>query len=228
MTASLSHGESTVKRRSLPVAAALAATAALLLTACGGGGDKSSDNDKIAGADQGDTASASPSASPSDSINRPDLTLPGDITETFQGWKTGDATKDAILADAGRAQTAVTYAVVKGDPKSEALSFYQAGTALPGSQDWVKTIVDSGSTFTGAVRYYSPNLEVFDKKSAGLSYCSDESKAFNKNRKTQKIDKTPATNDSYVLYSTRLEKTEKGIWQTTKLVSERGNKTCTP
>jgi hypothetical protein len=216
-----------VKRRSLPVAAAFAATTALLLTACGGGSDSSKGNDKIAGADTGDKASASPSASASGSVTRPDLTLPGDIKETFQGWKTGDATKDAILADAGRAQTAVTYAVVKGDPKSEALSFYQAGTALPGSQDWVKTIVDSGSTFTGAVRYYSPKLDVFDKQSAGLSYCSDESKAFNKNRKTQTIDKTPANNDSYVLYSARLERNEKGIWQTTKLVSDRGNKTCT-
>ncbi|AVH61240.1 hypothetical protein C4B68_16975 [Streptomyces dengpaensis] len=156
------------------------------------------------------------------------MTLPADIKETFEGWKTGDATKDAILADAGRAQTAVTYAVVKGDPKSAVLSFYQAGTALPGSQDWVKTIVDSGSTFTGAVRYHSPDLEVFDKKSAGLAYCSDESKAFNKNRKTQEVERTPANDDSYVLYSTRLEKAENGVWQTTKLVSERGNKTCTP
>ncbi|WUM81910.1 hypothetical protein OG485_24990 [Streptomyces sp. NBC_00328] len=216
-----------MNRRSLPVAAALAATTALLLTACGGG-DSSKGNDKIAGADQGGTGSASPSASASDSITRPDLTLPGDIKETFQGWKTGDATKDAIMADAGHAQTAVTYAVVEGDPDSEALSFYQAGSALPGSQDWVKTIVDSGSTFTGAVRYYSPKLDVFDKQSAGLSYCSDESKAFNKNRKTKKVDKTPANDDSYVLYSTRLEKNGKGIWQTTKLVSDRGNKTCTP
>ena len=41
-----------MKRRSLPVAAALTATAALLLTACGSGDDKSGDNDKIAGAGQ--------------------------------------------------------------------------------------------------------------------------------------------------------------------------------
>ncbi|MFJ4832882.1 hypothetical protein ACIP79_23705 [Streptomyces sp. NPDC088747] len=218
-----------MKRRSLPVAAAFAATAALLLTACGGGDDNTKGNDKIAGADTGDTtASASPSASATVSADRPDLTLPDDITETFESWKTGDATKDAILADAGRAQTAVTFAVTEGDPKSEALSFYQAGTALPGSQDWVKTIVDSGSTFTGAVRYYAPELEVFDGKSAGLTYCSDESKAFNKNRKTQKVDKAAADNNSYVLYSTRLDRDEKGIWQTTKLVSERGNETCTP
>ncbi|MFD9462596.1 hypothetical protein [Streptomyces sp. NPDC060027] len=217
-----------MNRRSLPVAAAFAATTALLLTACGSGGDSPKDNDKIAGADQNETGSASPSTSASDTVTRPDLTLPGDIKETFQGWKTGDATKDTILADAGHAQTAVTYAVVKGDPKSEALSFYQAGSALPGSQDWVNTIVDSGSTFTGAVRYFSPKLEVFGKQSAGLSYCADESKAFNKNRKTQKVDRTPANDDSYVLYSTRLEKNDKGIWQTSKLVSERGNKICTP
>ena len=52
-----------LKRRSLPVAAAFAATTALLLTACGGGGDSPKDNDKIAGADQGETGSASPGAS---------------------------------------------------------------------------------------------------------------------------------------------------------------------
>ncbi|WP_327409188.1 hypothetical protein OG458_19070 [Streptomyces sp. NBC_01281] len=223
-----SHGESTVKRRSLPVAAAFAATAALLLTACGSGDDSSKGNGKIAGADQGGSPSTSASASSPEHVQRPDLTLPGDIKETFQGWKTGDATKDAILEDAGHAQTAVTYAVTKGDPKAEALAFYQAGTALPGSRDWVKTIVDSGSTFTGAVRYHSPKLDVFDKESAGLSYCSDESKAFNKDRKTQAIEKTPTSKDSYVLYSTRLERNSDGIWQTTKLVSERGNKTCTP
>jgi hypothetical protein len=226
-----------VKRHPLPVAAAFAVTTALSLTACGGGGNGASgDNGRAAGADPGATASApatvpasaSPSADTSDGVTRPDLTLPGDVEETFSGWKTGDATKDAILADAGHAQTAVTYAVIKGDPRSEALTFYQAGSALPGSQDWVKTVVDSGSTFTGAVRYHSPKLQVFDKNSAGLSYCSDESRAFNKNRKTRTIDRTPPNDDSYVLYSTRLEKNDKGIWQTTKLVSERGNRTCTP
>ncbi|MFJ2906135.1 hypothetical protein [Streptomyces sp. NPDC087212] len=217
-----------MKRRTLPAAAALAATAALLLTACGSEDDSSKTNDKTAGSDSGDTkASASPSSSSND-VDRPDLTLPSDVAETFEGWKTGDATKDAVLADAGRAQTAVTYSVTKGDPEASALSFYQSGTALAGSRDWVKTIVDSGSTFSGAVRYYAAKVSVFDKKSAGVSYCADESKAFNKNRKTQKVDKTPATADSYVLYSTRLELSDSGVWQTTRLESQRGNKECTP
>jgi hypothetical protein len=154
------------------------------------------------------------------------MNLPKDVKETFEGWTTGDAAKDEILADAGLAQSAVTYAVTQGDPESPALSFYQADSALAGSRDWVKGIVDSGFTYHGAVRYYAPDISVFDKKSAGVSYCADESKAFNKNRKTNKIDKTPASDDSFVLYSTRLEKNSSGVWQTTKLESERGNKTC--
>ncbi|MFJ6690116.1 hypothetical protein [Streptomyces sp. NPDC091294] len=215
-----------MKRRSLPVAAALAASAALLLTACGGGDDKSSDNDKIAGADVSAPAtSGSPSAS-GDTAERPTMKLPDDVTEAFEGWKTGDTTEDAVMADAGHAQTAVTYAITQGDPESAALGFYQSGTALAGSQDWVKGIVDAGLTYSGTVRYYAPDVSVLDEKTAGVSYCADESKAFNKNRKTQKVDKVPATDQSYVLYSTRLEKNAKGVWQTTKLESERGNKKC--
>jgi hypothetical protein len=156
------------------------------------------------------------------------MALPGDVVETFEGWKTGDATQDAVLTDAGRAQTAVTYAVTQGDPESPALSFYQSGTALAGSRDWAKGIVDAGLTYSGTVRYHSPHISVFDKRSAGVSYCADESKAFNKHRATNKVDKAPVTKDAYVLYSTRLEMNREGIWQTTKLESQRGNKTCTP
>ncbi|MFJ5839889.1 hypothetical protein ACIQGO_24550 [Streptomyces shenzhenensis] len=216
-----------MKRRPLPIAAALAAAAAFLLTACGSS-DDAKDNDKIAGADgKSSSASTSPSASTNDAT-RPDLTLPSDVQETFEGWKTGDTTKDAVLADAGRAQTAVTYSVTQGNPNSPALAFYQTGTALAGSQDWVKSIVDADLTYSGTVRYYAAKISVFDKKTAGVSYCADESKAYNKNRKTNKVDRIPATSDSYVLYSTRLELSDKGGWQTTKLESERGNKTCTP
>ncbi|MGW0996706.1 hypothetical protein ACWD5V_26150 [Streptomyces sp. NPDC002523] len=212
--------------RSLPVVAASAATAALLLTACGGGGDSSKGHDKIAGVNQSGTPKTSPT--PTKGPTRPDLSLPSDVTETFEGWKTGDPTKDAVLADAERGQTAVTHAVTKGDPEDLGLKFYQTDTALAGSQDWVKSIVDSGFTFTGSVRYYAAKINIFDKTSAAVTYCSDESKAFNKNRKTNKVDRTAATNDSYVLYSTRLQKNAQGIWQTTKLESERGNKSCTP
>ncbi|MFJ3713570.1 MULTISPECIES: hypothetical protein [unclassified Streptomyces] len=218
-----------MNRRHLSAAAALTAAAALLLTACGSSDDKP--NDKIAGADSSATAK---SPSPSTSVNtpagatRPDMRLPSDLTESFVGWKTGDAMKDSVLADAGRAQTAVTYAVAQNNADDPALGFYQAGDALVGSAQWVKKVIDSGSTYSGRIRYYMPKINMLGKDAAAVVYCADESKAFNKNRKTNKVTETPPDDNSYVTYSTRLDKNKQGIWQTTKLESKRGDKTCTP
>ncbi|MGW2646766.1 hypothetical protein ACWC2T_18025 [Streptomyces sp. NPDC001393] len=218
-----------MKRRTLPVVAAATAAAALLLTACGGGDHGAGKNSKIAGADTGNTkTSASPSASPSDTVKRPDITLPSDVKDDFEGWKTGDPVKDAVLGDAARAQTATNYAIIKGNPDEPALAFYRQGPALVSGSEWVKSFVDAGITYTGTVRYFDPKVSVFSKDSAAVIFCSDESKAYNKNRKTGKVDRTPATNDSYLLYSTRLKKSTQGVWQTTDLVSKRGDKTCTP
>jgi hypothetical protein len=59
-------------------------------------------------------------------------------------------------------------------------------------------------------------------------YCSDESKAFLKHRKTGKIDNTPTTAQSYVLYNTDLTENAQGVWQTDNISSVRGAKQCQP
>ncbi|MFE6481923.1 hypothetical protein ACFVGN_03115 [Streptomyces sp. NPDC057757] len=216
-----------MKRRSLPVAAAFAATTALLLTACGGEDDNTKGNDKIAGADtSGTTTSASPSASASDSIERPAITLPDDVEDVFENWKAADATQDTVLADAARAQTAINDAILKGKSETPGLTFYYKGKALTTSVQWVEKWLDAGITYTGTTRYYSPKVQMFDSKSAGVSFCADETKAYNKDRKTSEVDKTPADDDSYVLYNTRLEKNQRGVWQTSDGTSVRGSKTC--
>ncbi|MCF2128610.1 hypothetical protein L1I79_19525 [Strepomyces sp. STD 3.1] len=216
-----------MKRRSVPVATALAASAALLLTACGGGDDTSDDGDKIAGADTGGSPSATaPSDAASDSADRPDITLPKDVQDVFEKWETGDATKDAVLADAARAQTAMNDAIVQGKTDTAGLTFYYEGKALTTSVKWVQKWLDAGITYTGTTRYFDPKVELFDAKSAGVSFCADETKAYNKERKTGKVDKSPATSDSYVLYNTRLEKSDQGVWRTTDGTSVRGSETC--
>ncbi|MGW6256999.1 MULTISPECIES: hypothetical protein [unclassified Streptomyces] len=222
----MSHGESTVKRRSLPVAAAFAATAALLLTACGSGDDSSKGNDKIAGADQGEKSSPSPS--PTKDAGRPSITLPSDLSDKFVGWKTGDAAEDAVLADARERVDATNFAITEGNPELPALAFYYGGTALADARDWVASLTKDGYSITGVNRYYNAKVDVFDSASAGVVYCEDQSKAFAKDRKTNKIYKTGVDAKSYVLYTTRLEKNKQGVWQTTKLTSQRGHKSCTP
>ncbi len=217
-----------MKRRSLPVAAALAATAALLLTACGSEADSSKGADEIAGADQGDKKdSASPAASAPGSVKRPTITLPSDVKNSFETWKAGDETKNAILSDVKERINATDAAITAADPNSEALKFYYKGEALVGAAEWVQGYVDDGKSITGSVRFYNPDLVTVDKDTAALAYCADESKAFDKDRKTKKSEKNAVTKNSYVAYNTRVERNAQGIWQTTSLLSDRGNAKCT-
>ncbi|MXM62459.1 hypothetical protein GR925_03085 [Streptomyces sp. HUCO-GS316] len=216
-----------MKRRPLPTAAALIATAALLLTACGSE-DKKPD-DEIAGAgSDGSTASATASPSTSKDSNRPDLSLPGDVQEVFEGWKTGDEAKDAVIADAGRSMTAVNRAITGGDVNSPALAYYYKGKALAGSAKWVQTFVDHDATITGTTRYYSPTVSLSGKSKAAVTLCADESKAFNRFRKTKKVDRSAPSDDSYVYYVSRLEQNSKGVWVTSEVVSKRGSQKCLP
>ncbi|MER6460817.1 hypothetical protein ACWC4D_10965 [Streptomyces sp. NPDC001288] len=154
--------------------------------------------------------------------------MPSDLTDTFDGWKTGDPAKDAVLDDVARRVDVTNYAIAQGDPGLPSLSFYYSGGALADAKDWVESIAKDGYSITGTNRYYNAKIDVFNSSSAGVVYCEDQSKAFAKVRKTGKVLKTEVNDDAYVIYTTRLEKNKQGVWQTTKLTSERGSKSCTP
>ena len=218
-----------MKRRALPVAAALAVTAALLLTACGSGDGSSKSNDKIAGVDAGDTAtSASPSAGVSGPADRPKITFPEGVENKFEGWKTGDPAENAVLSDVTQTVNAVDDAILRGDTNSATLVYYRQGKALVSAQKWVRAWLDEDLTWTGSTRYFNPKVKVSDSDTAAVDYCADESKAYNKNRKTRTVDKSPSDESPYVTYSTQLKKNSKGVWQTTEVLSKRGDTTCAP
>jgi hypothetical protein len=217
-----------LKRRPLPAAAAFTAIAALLLAGCGSGTDSPKGNDKITGADQGTAnETSSPSGSASGAGKRPKITLPSDVENVFEKWKTGDTTKDALLTDVKERINATDAAIVAADPGSAALKFYYKGEALTGAAEWVQGYVDEGKSITGTVRFYNPDLLMVDEDTAALAYCADETKAFDKSRKNDKAEKDPVTKDSYVAYNARVQRTKQGVWQTTSLLSDRGNAKCT-
>ncbi|MEN8650286.1 hypothetical protein ABCR94_06525 [Streptomyces sp. 21So2-11] len=217
-----------MKRRTLPAAAAFAATAALLLTACGGGDEKPEADDKIAGAEQGDKKSASPSATPSKADGRPKIELPPDDKLVFVPEKTGHAVKDAVLADNAERMRASDAAITGKDPKYVALNFYNSGRALEAAAKWVEGFKTAGLTVTGTVRFHDRNVTLNKDGSASLTYCADESKGSTKKIKTGKVDTSPPNKDSYVFYNTRLEKNSDGVWQTTRIISSRGAAQCQP
>ncbi len=218
-----------MKRRRVPVAATLMATAVLLLTACGVGDDRSSANDQSTSADAGDTATpASPNASASGPAGRPQITLPKGVVNKFEGWETSDRAEDAVLSDVAQTVNAVDDAILRGDTDSATLAYYRQGKALVSAQKWVQAWLDEDLTWTGVTRYFNPTVKVADSDTAAVVYCADESKAYNKNRKTGKVDKSPSDESPYVTYSTQLKKNSDGVWQTTEVLSKRGDKSCAP
>ncbi|MFD5661752.1 hypothetical protein [Streptomyces hirsutus] len=220
------------RRPTLIAALALTATAALTLSACGGGDEgsaKDKDSDKIAGVDTGGEKSAPPNeSSASATEERPKIELPPDVTLVFEGEKTGDQVKDAVLADNAERMRAVDAAIAGTDTNGEALAFYNTGKALEAALSWVNQFEEAGATMTGEVRYYDRKVTIEGEKSAVLIFCADESKGFSKDKKTNKAHKTPVTKNSYVLYNTKLDKSAEGVWQTSQIVSSRGAAQCQP
>ncbi|MFE0132010.1 hypothetical protein ACFWY6_10600 [Streptomyces sp. NPDC059037] len=135
---------------------------------------------------------------------------------------------DAVLRDNAEYLRAINEAIEKQDAKSEAIVFYSKDTALLGTVEWVSGFIKDNTTLTGSARYFNRKVTFSNDGSAGLTYCADESKGYTKDRKTKKINVTPATENSYVFYNDRLRKNTKGIWQVTKSFSERGSKACQP
>ncbi|MFH8660789.1 hypothetical protein [Streptomyces afghaniensis] len=211
------------------VTAALTASAALLLTACGSGGGDGASSDKIAGADSADSPSASPSVSATaDGIDRPEIKLPSDMKLVFEGQQTGDAVKDAILADNERTVSTVWQAMAYGDMKKSGMGFYYTDNALVGIYQYAKGAIAKKTSWAGTLRYFDRQVTVFDKKSAALTYCVDESKADLKNRETNKLQGTKTTPNSYVFYNLGLKRNGDGVWQTWDLTEDRGSQKCQP
>jgi hypothetical protein len=200
------------------------------MTACGSGGGDDSSSDKIAGAGTGGTSSGSPSPSTSaDGIDRPQIKLPSDMKLAFEDQRTGEATKDAILADNARAVSTVWQAMAYGDLKKSGMGFYYTDTALTGVYRYAKNNIAKNISWAGTLRYYDRQVTLFDDKaSAALTYCVDESKADLKDRKTNKVQGTKTSSDSYVYYNAGVKKNKAGVWQIWDLTEDRGAKKCQP
>jgi hypothetical protein len=217
------------------VSIALAATcvttsAVLMLSACGGSGSKGSDTIQ---SDTSDSPSAtSPSASPSatapSAAGRPTITFPADAKDVFEDQHTGDATKDAVLADNAQWVESLDDAIFRGTTGTQALGFYATGMGVDKSVTYVHGFLSKNYTWQGTVRFFDRKVTLLSSGTAAVIYCSDESKGFLKDRKTGKIDNTPTTADSYVLYNTQLKKNAQGVWQTDNMLSDRGAKQCQP
>ncbi|MGW7419764.1 hypothetical protein ACWGJB_06790 [Streptomyces sp. NPDC054813] len=202
----------------------LTAAAALLLTACGGSGDHGKTDD-IKGAD---TRSGSPSASASASsaasgVKRPVITLPSSFQLAFENWTSGDPAKQVVLDDAREELKAGYAAIIANNPASTDVTFYDSEGVVGQTKAWIKTYTDKNLTVMGKLPVFDPKVTVGSGgKGASVTYCTDESKAYTKNRKTGKEAGNPAGTNPYVVYTVSMAQSDRGVWQNTSVHSTRG------
>ncbi|CAL9473032.1 hypothetical protein [Streptomyces sp. NPDC057340] len=218
------------RRPTLLAALTLTVAAALTLSACGSddSSGKGEGEDKIAGADTGSETSAAPGPSETDTAGRPKISFPSDAKNVFEYEKTGNATKDAALADSTLSVNSVDEAIFEGSTDTKALGYYNIESALSDSITYVSGYIKKNHTWVGETRYFDYKVSLSGDLEAYVTYCSDESKSFIKDKKTGKVKDTPTTADSYVLYHAKLAKNTEGVWQTTDIASTRGSKECQP
>ncbi|MFF4347718.1 hypothetical protein [Streptomyces sp. NPDC001530] len=222
-----------MKRRSLPVAAAFAATAALLLTACGSGDDKSSDNDKIAGAQQEaekPTKSAEASAAPAeDKPDGVDVSLPKDMNLVFDWDKPKDENEAAAMDDAANFFRAIYRGVDKRTTKDAAVAAYATGEGLDYAKTQIDAWIDGGWTATGTLRHYEATTRsTTNGKAVEVAFCADSSMFYGKEIKTEKILKTKRSIEDFDYYKIIMVKfpTGTGLWQASKVFVETKAEKC--
>jgi hypothetical protein len=216
-----------VKHRTLPAAAALAATAALLLTACGNGDDKSSNNDKIAGADQGsESPKASAEASGASAEAKPDgvdVSLPKDMNLVFDWNKPKNKNEAAAMDDAANYIRAIYHGVDKRTSKVAAVTAYSTGGGLTYAQTQIGDRVKGGWTATGTRRHYDVTTRsTSNGQSVEVAFCVDSSKFYGKEVKTGKILKSKPSIADYDYFKIIMVKypTDEALWQASKVYVE--------
>ncbi|MBY8340220.1 MULTISPECIES: hypothetical protein [unclassified Streptomyces] len=206
---------------STTVTCTLVAAMALLLGACGSGDDASpAGSAKSTGAKA--KAKADPGG-PTDAAQRPEITLPSTFQLTFENWTSNDPLKQAVLADAKEELRAGYAAIIANNPDSKDVAFYDSEGVVGQTRAWIRTYTDKNLTVLGKLPAFAPKVVLgSNKRAAVVSYCTDESKAYTKNRKTGEKLGNPEGTSPYVSYSISFAKNAQGVWQNTSQHGKRG------
>ncbi|MGP3950851.1 hypothetical protein [Streptomyces sp. 7N604] len=203
-------------------AAAAAAVGVLLLTACGSNDDHDKDPDEIAGVEKQDKEPASPSAK---ETGAPEFDLPPDVKVVIDDDTTGNKTTDEVLKDHGYALMAMQEAYAKAEATDNFDRYWQGEAA-----DKFRAVFDeyekSGTTITGTDRFYGRAVMSQEGKKALVTFCEDQSKAFDKDVKSGRVDRNEPNLDPFIEIRTVLEKGSAGDWQIAEYLGQRGSKSC--
>ncbi|QEU92579.1 hypothetical protein [Streptomyces kanamyceticus] len=210
------------RSRIRPIAVSLAAAAALLLTACGGGGDEN-----------GGKKSESPRVRKSEAAgsDRPEMSLPSDVSLVFDKVNVTDPDQAAAMGNARKFVRAIRHGITKQDVDDPAYKFYSESRspAQAYAKDQIEQRVDRGFSISGEMRFSRTKVSPAEnEKSAVVSFCSDSSKLYSKEVKTEKVHRTEPSISDYNSWQVLMTpaKNSEGPWRAQKVRVEEKAVEC--
>jgi hypothetical protein len=122
----------------------------------------------------------------------------------------------------------VDLAITNQNALDKAYLYYYEGEAAAETQEFIQAYIEAKARVTGTYRFYDASVNLRGGDTGSLVYCEDQSKAYDMYLKGEKVNRTPVTRNSYVLYNSQLRKDDRGVWVITKLLSQRGSGRCQP
>ncbi|WP_103504363.1 MULTISPECIES: hypothetical protein [unclassified Streptomyces] len=198
--------------------------AALVLGACGAGDDGTDTaDDTPPGVDQSEPADDTdgdadeqdePEPEDEEDDDRPEIDLGNDFENIYEDDATGDDVKDAILRDSRGYFDAVDAAIIHQNVEHPALSYYITGDAFTRTIDVLDRVIDGNRVPTGSARIFNREVTTFDSESAAVSFCRDFSAVANVDKDTGEVGSPMDEDAKATHYTTRLELSDQGVWQT--------------
>ncbi|MEU6079246.1 hypothetical protein [Streptomyces sp. NPDC047108] len=155
----------------------------------------------------------------------PEFDLPSDVKVVIDADKTGDKAKDVVLKDHGYALMAMQEAYAKAEATGN-FDRYWRHEAAAKFRAVFGEYKKSGTTITGTDRFYGRAVMSLKGKKALVTFCEDQSKAFDKDVKSRKVARDEPSLDSFIEIRTVLEKGGAGDWQVTEYLGQRGSESC--
>jgi hypothetical protein len=221
---------------------ACSAVLATALAGCGGSSQKPAALSTSAAASSGTTSASSAASSSSVPTTSapttsappsgtgqyaafPGFTPPSDLKNFFDPTpSTGNAVKDAILADDVQAELAFDVWSTTGDFKTPGVSTY-LGTAIEG--EFAKQTAQyhaAGKVPGGTTRYYNRKVTALSSQSATVIDCEDGRQNYDKIAKTGQ--QVPGSSDGIDALVVAYMKDSAGVWQAQNYVKEKAPTLC--
>jgi hypothetical protein len=144
----------------------------------------------------------------------------------FDDFESSDAKKEAVLRDTSYAITAYIEGKAKGVGPTKNMKRYFTGLHGAEIQDAIDQFAATGMTITGTYHEYRPAVTIVNTKTAAVTFCEDQSKAYGKNRKTGAVNTSTPSAKDYSLWAMGLAKNSAGDWQVFRYSTTKGAKQC--